>query len=444
MILPEEEGFVRVGGEELKMSQDRVVVVSGARTPFVRARTVFSKMPASMLGAVALRETVARADIDPRLIEELYYGIVSPPAEGTNVARESLFDSSLPSTIPCTTVNRYCASACEAIAGIAAKISSGQISIGLAGGVESISSIRAIFSQEATDFFQDLMRAKTPAQKVSFLGKFSPKFLTPIAPGIKEPTTGLTMGQSADLMARQFGITREAQDKYAVDSHLKAHNGWERGFYKTHVVGVGTPDGKLVDRDTDIRGDTSVEKLQNLKPVFYKDGTITAANASPLTDGAAAVLLMSESRAKELKMNILGVIRSVASAAIDIKKEPLLIGPVYALPRALKAAGVRWQDLDIIEMHEAFAAQVLSSIKAIESKEFAKEKLGLDQAIGEVDMSRFNVNGGSIPLGHPFGATGARMLLGTIHELRARKKNLGLISVCAAGGLGTVMVIEAV
>ncbi len=426
------------------MAQDRVVIVNGVRTPFVRARTVFQKLPPSTLGGVVLRETIARSDLDPSLVEELYFGIVSPPAEGTNVAREALFDSGLPSSIPCTTVNRYCASSAEATASIAAKIASGQIEIGMAGGVESISSVRAIFSQDATDFFQDLAKSKSTSQKLSKLSEFKPGHLMPHAPGIKEPTTGLTMGQSADLMAREFKVSREEQDKFAVDSHLKAHNAWERGFYKTHVVSVATPEGKVIDRDTDVRADTSLEKLATLRPIFYKDGTITAGNASPLTDGASASLLMSESKANQLKLKPLGVLRGFAAAAVDIKKEPLLIGPVYAIPKALKNAGVRWEDIDLIEMHEAFAAQVLASIRAIESKEFAKEKLGLDRAIGHVDFSKLNVNGGSIPLGHPFGATGTRLVLQTLHELKQRGKKLGLISLCAAGGLGVVMIVEAV
>ncbi len=426
------------------MAKDRVVVVNGARTPFVRARTVFQNMPASTLGGAVLRETIARSDLDPKLVEEVYFGIVSPPASGTNTARESLFDSGLPPEIPCTTVNRYCASAAEAISGITAKILAGQIEIGLAGGTESISSVQALFSLEATNFMQDFMKAKSPAQQLSKLSQFKPRMLVPQEPGIKEPTTGLTMGQSADLMAREFKIEREEQDKYAVDSHLKAHNAWERGFYKNHVISVGTPEGKVIDRDTDIRADTSLEKLAKLKPVFYKDGTISAGNASPLTDGAASVLLMTESKARELKMKPLGVIRGIGAAAVDIKKEPLLIGPAFAIPKALKQAGVRWDDIDLIEMHEAFAAQVLATIRAIESKEWAKEKLKQDQAIGHVDMSKLNVNGGSIPLGHPFGATGARLVLQTLYELRARKKNLGLISVCAASGLGMVMVVEAI
>lgn len=426
------------------MSQDRIVVVNGARTPFARARSVYAKMPASALGGIALRETIARSDLDPKLVDECYFGIVSAPAEGSNIAREAMFDSGLPPQIPCTTVNRYCASSMEAAAGIAAKILAGQIDIGLAGGVESISSIRALFSQQATDFFQDLAKAKTAGQRFSKVAQFRPALLAPHAPGIKEPTIGLTMGQSADLMAREFGVTREEQDRYAVDSHLKAHNAWERGFYKSHVVPVGTPDGKIVDRDTDIRSDTSVEKLSTLRPVFYKDGTITAGNASPLTDGASAVLLMRESKARELKLQPLGVVRSYAAAAVDIKKEALLIGPAYAIPRALKMAGISWSDLDIYEIHEAFAGQVLATIRAIESRDWSKQKLGIDQAIGSVDMTKLNVNGGSIPLGHPFGATGGRLILQTLHELRNRKKNLGLISVCAAGGLGSVMVLEAI
>ncbi len=426
------------------MSKERVVVVNGVRTPFVRARGVFQRMSAAALGGVALRETVARSDIDPTLIEEVYYGIVSPPTEGSNVSREALFDSGLPATIPCTTVNRYCASSAEAVAGIMGKISTGQIDIGLAGGVESISSVRAIFSQQATDFFQDIARAKTPSQRLSMLTQFKPTMLAPHAPGIKEPTTGLTMGQSADLMARQFEIGREEQDKFALESHQKAHAAWERGFYKSHVVCVGTPEGKAIDRDTDVRADSSIEKLSSLRPVFYKDGTITAANASPLTDGASAVLMMSESKARELKMKPLGVVRAVASAAVNIQKEPLLIGPAYAIPRALKLAGIRWDDLDLLEVHEAFAAQVLATLKAIESPQFAKEKLGLAQPIGHVDKSKLNVNGGSISIGHPFGATGTRLVIQTLQELHARKKSLGLISICAAGGIGTVLIVEAI
>lgn len=426
------------------MADDRIVVVAGARTPFARARTVYQKMGPSALGGVVLRETIARSDVDPKLVDEVYFGIVSAPAEGTNVSREALFDSDLPPEIPCTTVNRYCASSAEAAAGIAAKIASGQIDIGIAGGVESISSIRAIFSQEATDYFQDFARAKTTGQKLQYLSKFKPTLLAPNAPGIKEPTTGLTMGQSGDLMAREFKVGREEQDKFAVESHLKAHAAWERGFFKSHVVPVATPDGKLVERDTDIRSDTSVEKLSTLRPVFYKDGTITAGNASPLTDGASALMLMRESKARELRLQPLGAIRGYAAAAVDIKKEPLLIGPAYAIPRALKKAGVSFKDMDILEFHEAFAAQVLATFRAIESREWAKEKLGQDQAIGSIDLTKVNVNGGSIPLGHPFGATGGRMILQTLHELRARKKNLGLISICAAGGLGSVMIVEAI
>lgn len=425
------------------MSSDRIVIVGGARTPFVRARTVFQQMSAAMLGGVALREAVARTGIDPQLIDEVYFGIVSAPAEGTNVSREALFDSGLRPQVPCTTINRYCASAMEAIAGIAAKISAGQIEIGIGGGVESISSVRALFSQKATDFFQDFAKMKTMPQKLAHLSKFSPSLLMPHAPGIKEPTIGLSMGQSADLMARIFKVGRKEQDIYAVESHKKAHTAWENGFYRSHVVPVATPNGKVIDRDTDIRADTTVEKMSSLRPVFYKDGTITAANASPLTDGASAVVLMKESRARELGLPVLGRILSSAVAAVDIKTEPLLIGPVYAFDRALKQAGVNFSDIDLFEIHEAFAAQVLATLKALSSKEFAQEKLGRSSAIGEIEPAKLNVNGGSIPLGHPFGATGGRMVLQLLHELKNRKKKYGLISVCAAGGLGSVMVLEA-
>lgn len=422
---------------------DRIAILGGARTPFVRANSVYQKLPASTLGGAAIREAVARTGIDPSVLEEIYFGIVSSPAEGTNVSREALFDSGLPPTIPCTTLNRYCASSMETAASLGAKIQAGQISAGIAGGVESISSIRALFSQEATDFFSKLGRAKGPGQALSLFSKFKLRYLAPHAPGIKEPTTGLSMGQSADLMAREYGISREEQDRYALESHKKAHAAWERGFYRTHVAPMATPAGQVIDRDTDIRADSTLEKMATLRPVFYKEGTITAANASPLTDGASAVVLASEARAKELGLRPLGYLRGHAASAIDLKKEALLIGPVFAFPRALKAAGVSFKDIDLFEIHEAFAAQVLSTLKALGSRSWAQEKMGLDSAIGEVPLDRLNVNGGSIPIGHPFGATGGRLILQTLHELRARKKSLGLISVCAAGGLGSVMVVEA-
>lgn len=425
------------------MNSSAIAVVGGVRTPFARARSVYSKFAAPQLGGLVLKETVARTGVDPKKIDEVYLGLVCFPPEGTNVAREAVFDSGLPPQIPATSINRYCASSLEAAAGIAAKIQAGQINIGIAAGAESISSMQALFSREATDYFQDLMRMKTLPMKLKHLSRFKPQFLAPNAPGINEPTTGLSMGQSADLMARLFKVSRADQDQFALDSHLKAHNAWERGFFRSHVMTVGTPDGKVVDKDTDIRADSSLEKLGSLRPVFYKDGSITAGNASPLTDGASACLLMKESEARAAGFPILGIIRSYATAAVDIQKEPLLIGPVYAIPAALKQAGISWNDLDLVEMHEAFAAQALASIYAIESDTFAKEKLGLSQAIGKVDRSKFNVNGGSVPLGHPFGATGVRLILQALHELKARKKNLALLSVCAAGGLGSVMVLEA-
>ena len=425
-------------------NSDRVVIVAGARTPFARARTVFGKMSPAALGGVTLRETIARSGVDPKLVDEIYYGIVSAPAEGSNIAREALFDGGLAATIPCTTVNRYCASSAEAVAGITAKILSGQIEIGIAGGVESISSVRALFSNEATNFFADFAKMKTTGQKLSHLSKFKAGYMAPMAPGIVEPTTGLSMGQSADLMARQFNVSRAEQDVYAVDSHHKAAKAWENGFFKDHVIGVPTKDGTIVERDTDVRADTSVEKIAGLRPVFYKDGTISAGNASPLTDGASAVMLMKESKAKELGLKPIAAIRSVAAAGIDIQKEPLLIGPVYAIPRALKAAGISWNEVDLFEIHEAFAGQVLSTFRAIESDTFAKEKLGLGSKIGSVDLSKVNPHGGSIPIGHPFGATGTRMVLQAAHGLKRLNKKFALISICAAGGLGAVLVLEAV
>jgi acetyl-CoA acyltransferase len=241
------------------------------------------------------------------------------------------------------------------------------------------------------------------------------------------------MGQSADLMAREYKVGREEQDQFALASHNNASKAWEKGFFQSHVCKVATPEGKVVDRDTDVRSDSSMEKLGKLKPVFYKDGTISAGNASPLTDGASALLMMKESKAKELGLKPLGFLKSYAAAAVDIQTEPLLIGPVYAIPKALKMAGLTWDQLDLIEIHEAFAGQVLATVRAIESEKFN---------IGKVDMSKVNPHGGSIAIGHPFGATGGRMILQTLHELKEMNKQYGLISVCAAGGIGSVMILE--
>ena len=277
----------------------------------------------------------------------------------------------------------------------------------------------------------------------SRVSRFKAQFLAPTAPAIKEASTGLTMGQSADLMARIFKVNRAEQDQFALDSHVNAYNAWQRGFFQSHVCKVGTPDGKVIEKDTDVRADSSLEKLGKLKPVFYKDGTITAGNASPLTDGASAMLIMKESRAKELGLTPLGFIKSYAGSAIDIQTEPLLIAPAYAIPKALAMAGLTWDELDLYEIHEAFAAQVISTIRAIESPEFCKEKLGLAAPIGKVDPKKLNLNGGSISIGHPFGATGGRVILQALHELKAQQKRYGLISVCAAGGLGSVMIVEA-
>jgi acetyl-CoA acyltransferase len=424
------------------MTQERIAIIGGVRTPFARARTAYQKMSASQLGGIALREAVSLTGIDPNLIDEIYMGIVSAPAEGSNIAREAQFDSGLPPTIASTGINRYCASAMEAAAGIAAKITSNQIEIGIAGGVESISSVRALFSLEATNYFQDIAKAKTMGQRLGMLSKFKGAFLAPNAPGIKEPTTGLTMGQSADLMARHFKVGRTEQDQYALESHQKANAAWEKGFFSSHVCKVATPDGKVIERDTDVRADSSLEKLGKLRPVFYQDGTITAGNASPLTAGASAVLMMKESRAKALGLKPIGFLKSYAAAGVDIQNEPLLIGPVYAIPKALKMAGLTWDQLDLYEVHEAFAGQVLATLRAVESDVFAKEKLGLSQAIGRIDSSKLNPNGGSISMGHPFGATGGRLILQTLHQLKASGKQYGLISVCAAGGLGSVMILE--
>jgi acetyl-CoA acyltransferase len=285
-------------------------------------------------------------------------------------------------------------------------------------------------------------QAKTIPMKLQSLAQVRMKDLAPVAPGIRETSTGLTMGESAELMAKINGISREAQDELALASHRRAAGALQACKLSREVVPVYRPDGRAVTEDNHIRTDTSLDKLGSLRPVFDKQhGTITAGNSSPLTDGAAAVLLMSGKKAKALGYSPRAYIRAYAYAAVD-PNDQLLLAPAYAIPLALDRAGLTLADMDLVEMHEAFAAQVLSTTQALASKTFAREKLGRSEPVGEVDPEKLNLNGGSIALGHPFGATGARILASLANEMERGDSQFGLVSVCAAGGLGCAIVLE--
>ena len=429
---------------ELKGPRGRIAIVDGCRTPFIKSGTDFTNMDVVDLASVAAAELVARTGIDPEEIGLSIFGVVVPALHAPNLGREVVFRTSLPMRIPGVTVNLACASSTRAMTFGAGAILSGEADVVLAGGAESLSNVPIQFSRKAARTFMEANRAKTLPQKVGAFSKLRPADLAPVAPAIAEYTTGQTMGESAEKMAKENDISRRAQDEIALLSHQRSAAATEDGRLTAQIAPAFPPPGydKAVTRDNGIRADSSLEALAKLKPVFDKRyGSLTAGNSSPLTDGGSAVLLMSEEKARALGYTPLGYIRSYSFAALN-PGDQLLQGPAYAAPAALDAAGVKLADIDLVEMHEAFAAQILSNMKAFASKKFAERELGRSEPLGVVDFERFNVTGGSIAIGHPFGATGARVVTQLLYELRRSGENLGLVTVCAAGGVGFAMVVE--
>jgi acetyl-CoA acyltransferase len=422
----------------------RVAIVDGVRTPFAKSGTAYKDMTAIDLGVIAVRELLARSAIDPAIIDQLVYGTVVHSVLAPNIAREVGLGAGVPAKVPAHTVSRACASANQAITDAAQTIALGYADVMIAGGAESLTDIPILFSKPLREILVAASKAKSPAKKLATLARIRPAHLAPVAPAIAEPSTGESMGQSAERMARENGISREAQDRWALRSHQLAAAGTRDGRLLQEMVPTyiaPTYDDHIIS-DNGIRDDTTYDKLAALKPVFdRKYGSVTAGNASPLTDGASALLLMSEEKAKALGIEPLGYIRSWAYSALAPSAQ-LLQGPAYAVPIALDRAGVTMKDIDLLEMHEAFAAQVLSNLQALDSDEFAKRELNRSGKVGIPEDSRINVMGGSIAIGHPFGATGGRLTITLLRELARRGENLGLITVCAAGALGFAMVVE--
>ena len=422
----------------------RVAVIRGLRTPFARSGTHYAHLTALDLGKMVVAELISRSGVDPASIQELMFGNVIPSVKAPNIAREVILGTGLPRKIPGYTVGKACASSNQAITSGADLIFRGYADTVIAGGAESLSDIPILFSKRFADTLVAASKQKSLGGKLATFSRIRPKDLAPEAPALAESTTGLTMGESAEKMAKENGITREAQDRFALQSHHRAAKATSDGFFRDEVMTVLVPPGfdKVVETDNLIRADTTLDALAKLRPVFdRKYGTITAGNSSPLTDGASAVLLMSEEKAKALGLKPIGFIKSYAYAATD-PFDQLLQGPVFALPTALERANITLKDVGVIEMHEAFAAQVLSNIQWIGSKKVAQEKLGRSEPIGEIDPEKINRTGGSIALGHPFGATGARIVTTVCNELQRSGEQYGLVTVCAAGGIGVAMVLE--
>ena len=411
----------------------RVAVIRGLRTPFAKSGTHYAQLSALDLGKLVVSELVQRTGVDPASVQEVVFGNVIPSVKAPNIAREIVLGTGLPRSIPGYTVSKACASSNQAITSAADLIFRGYADTVIAGGAESLSDVPILFSKKFATALVSASKQKSVGKKLGSFSGVKLHDLAPDAPAIAESTTGLTMGESAEKMAKENGISREAQDKFALQSHHRAAEATESGRFKDEVMTVVVPPlfDNVVDRDNLIRGDSTLEAMAKLNPVFdRKFGTITAANSSPLTDGAAAVLLMSEEKAKERGMKPIGFLKSYAFAATD-PFDQLLQGPVFALPKALERAKVSLGDIGVIEMHEAFAAQVLSNIQWIGAR-----------GIGEIDPEKINRTGGSIALGHPFGATGARIVTTVCNELQRTGEQYGLVTVCAAGGMGVAMILE--
>ena len=430
-------------GESTFTSKERIAIVSGLRLPFAKQATAYQGIAAVDLGKAVVAELVSRSNLDKSLIEQLVFGQVVQMPEAPNIAREIVLGTGMSVSTDAYSVSRACATSFQAIVNVAQSMIVGDISVGIAGGADSSSVLPIGVSKKLAATLLSLSKARSFGQKLSLISKLGLKDLLPVAPSVAEYSTGLRMGDTAEQMAKSYHISREQQDELAHRSHILAAKAWESGLLEQEVMTAYMPPFKQAfSQDNTIRSNSVLSSYAKLKPAFdRKHGSVTAANSTPLTDGAAAVLMMTESRAKALGYTPLGFIRSYAFSAIDVW-EDMLLGPSYATPIALKRAGLTLQDLTLIDMHEAFAAQTLANVQMFSSQKFAQEKLGLAQPIGEIDMDKFNVLGGSIAYGHPFAATGARMVTQTLNELRRRGGGFGLTTACAAGGLGAAMILE--
>ncbi len=423
-----------------------VVLVEGVRTPFAKAGTKFKKVHAAELGQVALQELIAKTDLNTNWVDEVIVGCVGNPSDAVNIGRVVALRAGIPQKTSAHTVHRNCASALESISSGFDKIKAGVADTVIAGGTENMSQAPLLFDQKFADIFAEFYSAKTMGKKLAALKKLKLKNLAPrvsIVEALKDPFVGINMGQTAEILAKEFHISREQQDRYAMESHHRAVAATKEGRLQQEITPVYlAPHYKeVVEQDIGPREGQNMEALQKLRPYFdRRTGSITVGNACPLTDGAAMVLLMSREKAEAEGYKPIARIRGYAFAGLE--PERMGLGPVYASPIALKRAGLTLKDMDLIELNEAFAAQVLACREAMASKTFAEKKLGLSEAVGELDLNKTNVNGGAIALGHPVGATGTRLVLTLMKEMQRRGSQFGLATLCIGGGQGGAMVLE--
>lgn len=429
-------------------ASEPIVIAAGLRTPWARAGGAFQKEDAAHLGARVARELIARTGIDPGELDEVVAGSVGPPHDQANVGRILAIRAGVPWRVPARTVQRNCASGLEAVTTAVSAIRAGDGELYLCVGVEVMSAYPLLMGPRMTALFSRLAKSKSLAQRLAALSTFRPSFLSPriaLVEGLVDPTTGLVMGRTAELLARDFGLSRQDIDGYALQSHERAHAARARGRFLREILPhlpLGAREGaRAVDADDSIRDDQSMERLGKLRPYFEKpDGVVTVGNSCGVTDGACALLIATESRARALGLTPLARIRAHAFAGLDPARMGL--GPVFAATKACELAGVTMKDFGAVELNEAFAAQVLACQKALDSDRFAREQLGVAKAPGAIDPARLNPNGGAIAIGHPIGATGARLLLTAAHELSVGDHELTLATLCIGGGQGAAVVLE--
>ncbi|MBT8047164.1 MAG: acetyl-CoA C-acetyltransferase [Xanthomonadales bacterium] len=418
----------------------RIAVIGSSRIPFCRSNTIYSeKTNLDMLSAV-IQGVVDRYGLDGEQLDEVIAGAVTSHSKDWNLAREALLSSGLSPLTPGITLQQACGTSLQSALMIGAKIASGQIDCGIAAGTDTTSDAPIAFGRKFSQRLVKMGAARTGKQRLAAFKGFNPAELKPMLPANGEPRTGMSMGQHCERMAREWEITREAQDQLAMESHQKASAAYDAGLFDDLV----TPWGG-VSRDNNIKPDSNMEKLGSLRTVFSKDAgaTLTAGNSTPLTDGAAAVLLASEQWAKAHKLPVQAYITASRTSAVDfVNDEGLLMAPTVAVSEMLQRAGLTLQDFDYYEIHEAFAAQVLCTLAAWESEDYCKDRLGLDGAMGSIDRSKMNIHGSSLAVGHPFAATGARIVGNLAQILEKAGKGRGLISICTAGGMGVAAIME--
>lgn len=419
---------------------NKVAILGGKRIPFARSFSNYMGITNQELMTAPLKALVESFDLKEQRLGEVVLGAVIKHSSDWNLAREVVLGSGLSAETPAYDLVQACGTSLQATIAVANKIALGQIKVGISGGCDTNSDLPFVFSRRFNHIMLAANKEKTTLGKIKKFLDLRLADLKPLTPGVIEPRTGLSMGQSCELMAKHWQITRAEQDQLAYESQINAAKAWADGFYDSLVVPFAG-----LNKDNNVRGDTTLEKMAKLKPAFDRSeqGTLTAGNSSALTDGASCTLLASGEWASERGLPVLAYLTHTETAAVEFTKaEGLLMAPAYAVPRMLSRAGLQLQDFDFYEIHEAFAAQVLCTLRAWESEEFCRQRLGLKNALGSIDRSKLNVKGGSVALGHPFAATGSRILTSLAHMLNQKGKGRGLISICTGGGMGVTAIVE--